>query len=233
MYASIQVILESLPISSSGHLKLLGAELSRGCEYLMHGPTIIVLSAYLAPRGLCIIRHLTRTLPLIYHMFWWGFIAECITVVCYVLAQLVSPIFPLWLGFLLTGAALFSTKYAPSGGACLSWRHAACIGAVQGFAGIPGISRLASTYSAGVWLGIPARVSFLFSCMIQLPLMIGGFAYALLDMDGVMCFSIIPLTLATIIAYILLVIVGNLAQRKALWPLGLYMIIPALIAFVR
>ena len=251
--ASVQIIVESLPVSSSGHLLLLQQlyglpPLTATVEYLLHGPTVVMLAFYFRQQWIPIVMHMRRYQNVIKHLFMFGFCAELTTVVLYFfMKQYVQSYVPLWFGFLITASALFLTRhkslsvqvYEP-----LTFYKMIVIAAVQGIAALPGLSRLGLTYSVGLWLGLTPRKSFLTSCMLQWPLILAGFLYGLYDIyvhpqlpmigEGIVCvnnlFMWVTIIIATICAYFVLRLVQNSLYRGTIWRLGYYMLIPAFLA---
>ena len=110
------------------------------------------------------------------------------------------------IGFLGTAAALATTMFAlrrpqtivagadPSNLkdsklwfedlAVVRWRDAIAIGAAQGIAPWPGLSRSASTISAALWMGVPPVTATRFSLMVSLPAIGGAFLLQLRKLDG-------------------------------------------------
>jgi undecaprenyl-diphosphatase len=89
----------------------------------------------------------------------------------------VTPLVP---GVLLffTAAYLWGTKYLPAGKKAdgeISWLDAFLVGAAQGCAVIPGISRSGSSVSAGLARGLSRETAFKFSFLASLPAIAGAF----------------------------------------------------------
>jgi undecaprenyl-diphosphatase len=59
--------------------------------------------------------------------------------------------------------------------AAIRWRDAVLIGAAQGTAVWPGLSRSGTTISSALWLGIPPVAATRFSLLVSLPAVAGGF----------------------------------------------------------
>jgi len=251
VYAALQIVLESLPISSSGHLKLMSCwcarhgcavELSRTFEYLLHGPTLIMLAIYCANLWMPLVCNSWRQRFMIGKMLAFVFCADAIATLVYVVIQIqLNHLMPLWLGFCLTGLLLLSLRYCEK-------RHdyrpvtfikLCMIGVVQGLAGLPGVSRFASTYVAGRWLQLAPRKSFFVSIMLQWPLMAGGFLLGILHapfdptivwfMDGG---HILFMTVCATLAYFVLWGVQLMLERERLWLLSPYLVLPAILAFL-
>lgn len=257
IYAAVQIVLESLPISSSGHLALVSCwcaqhgcavELSRSFEYLLHGPTLIMLAAYSVRLWLPLVQNLWQRRVVIKNMIIYVLCADSITTVVYAGVQaFVAPQMPLWFGFCITGGLLLSlrwcsahdTLHVPVVYKSVTLRTLCLLGVVQGLAGLPGVSRFASTYVAGRWLHLTPRKSLFVSIMLQWPLMFGGFLVGLLrahtDSSTVWftdVHNILLMSVCAVLAYFVLWFVQWLLERERLWLLGPYLMIPALLAFV-
>lgn len=266
----IQIISESLPISSSGHVTLAQRILSLfGCEYdctnyswivdfLSHGPTIAIVSFYFFSTWwqlvflqkpkislLCVKSSYVALLkPMLFVLC-----ADIITFLFWMLDlahfQLISHYF-LPIGFSITAMILYwSGKMEVTEGKVVGWslRDAMVLGVVQGFSLLPGISRFASTYGAGIFLGYQRSTSFALSFLIQFPLLLAGFVKALLALRGAplqqalmyehiatVSFWIMMMS-ATFISAALLYWVGRLIDQNRLWYCAYYMIIPLIISF--
>ncbi len=86
------------------------------------------------------------------------------------------------LGFSFLGCAclLLATRWWPGGHRRLSIRTALLIGAVQGVAVLPGISRSGITIAAGLALGLNREEAARFSFLLSLPAILGA---AVLELD--------------------------------------------------
>ena len=236
----LQIILESLPISSTGHLNLIGRSLPDYIDRLAQGPTVIVLLLYFYREILSALFDLKNR--------WRGMLAwllllamaNSVSVLVIVLFSGISAVFPLWLGFAITGLLLFSTRWCASGNDNEPDFMKVCtLGVVQGVAAlISGLSRLGATYTVGCWLGFSPRVAFRISCAIQLPLIAAGFLEGLVSV--VRHGTIIPVSFiataaivgAMIIAYLLLWCVEWLMVHNKIWYVGWYMLVPTLLAAI-
>lgn len=256
----IHTLLESLPISSSGHLRLIRHlindknSINSNIEFLMHIPTAIVLLMFLWVNKSTILPNFYHFFdinffdPRVIKIFCLVFIADAITVTFYLLFNFINCIdvnkFPLYLGFLITSLLLLLTGIIKPGyNHDISFTQAALIGLAQSLALLPGISRMAATYTVGYALGISAFNSLLFSCLIELPLVLVAILKALyfikyknLSYLGI-SFDInlailLALFISVIISYLLLCLVSFLACNNYLWYLGVYMFIPTMVSFL-
>lgn len=261
----VQIVVESLPISSSGHVILvskilasIGYDPLRGdylkdVDFLLHGPTIIILLFYFFKSWWRMIFNeasIVFTNPSSYFFkksawfslispilfvgvvdlitvgFWWLDIANY---------PLVQQCF-LPIGFSITAFVLYATTYA-KGTKNSDWyfSDAVILGFVQGLSLLPGISRFASTYGACRLLcGYNASIAFSISFLIQFPLICAGFFKGLLEiqktpeiMIKLFAFqSLFVMLIASLVSYGLLCFVGKLIEKNKLYYFSRYMIIP-------
>lgn len=183
LLCSIHTILESLPVSSSGHLALLNRlyakitkkqplVISEEIEILLHIPTIFILLTFLTYHG--VLSHIFSTKAFTLHTIATIFIANGLTTLAYLYKQKKNIRMPLWVGFLISACLLFSLYFAPVGTKkVILLTDAACIGLAQSMALLaPGLSRLAITLATGIWIGIAPPIALFFSLIISLFLII-------------------------------------------------------------
>lgn len=188
---NLNIILESLPVSSSGHLTLLQnlfspkkEVLSTSTQHLMHIPNGIIIATYLAWQARCTL--VTPSFEWLSMVLFTAIAANLITGVVYLLTKKYNPRFPLWLGFFISGSLLLSLSYVPNGTYTeLGLFYGLLIGAAQTIALIPGISRMALTVCTAIWLGIDPNLSFIVSLVCELLLIIVAVGVALLDKNSV------------------------------------------------
>ena len=179
----VQGLTEFLPISSSGHLviasDLLGYH-SPGLvlEAAAHLATALVIVVYFRHRFAALCRGLFRdadsrrpTLALSLALAATGVVALALLPSVSGAFSSPSTVGAMWLA---TGAALLSLRFAPrldsprplSG---ISWRVALLVGALQGVATLPGISRSGITIAAGLWAGQSRASAAEFSFLLAVP----------------------------------------------------------------
>lgn len=243
----LQIILESLPVSSSGNLALLGLTLPEDINYATHAFTLIVYALFFRKKLFILLRHPLRCFTPLVRAVLYGICALVPTLLCYALFNYTQPAFPLWLGFLITSCVLltFTLRARRSLGVVgsrfrrnhiegLTCLKAFFIGCAQGIALLPGISRLGITYATARWLGLSWRTAFGFSCMIEAPLIFVASCKGLYDLAPVVS-SISLLTLfgylgATVISYGVLWGVYRLAQKECWWIFGIYTALCSIVA---
>lgn len=106
----VQVVLESIPISSSGHLTLgscmcavpAGMTMCKAVYHVLHGPTVIVLLVFFYSYW----RLLISWRPFIFFV-----VLELITLIGYLLCAPFLSCMPLCVGFCITAFALFSLRF--------------------------------------------------------------------------------------------------------------------------
>lgn len=251
-WIAAQIIIEMLPISSSGHLTLLQMLLKKYAAfdidayfthkkmltafyYFLHGPTLFVITffffrvwrAYLfSPAGIA------------WHLLGALVLADFITIVLYFTLKKMKATSPLGLGFIITMAALFLTVWCHCSKPIIQMNYidAAVLGLVQGLAVLPGISRLAITTAAGCWLGYSVADAFFLSWTMHVPLMVAAFMKSLKDLHQLGALTQVlnlPLGLVMLVSSGISILIMKLLLQSACqnyWYLfGWYMILPLII----
>ncbi len=245
----VQIILESLPISSSGHLSLLKLiypsidTLSFRATLLAHIPTLIVLT--LALGHYCVrwlkfhsFRRIIKDMTVIGIA---TFITACGVVLSHLIGSLISFRIPLWYGFCITAYFLFHLKPAVlSKGErqFLTFKDGIWLGLAQSFALIPGVSRFATVLNAALFMGFEYRYAFLVCFSLQAVLCGGAGIVLLMDYmhHGHIDFLFTPqdgvlLVLSLLISFMLFFAVIQQYLKNRLWTMGIYMCIPVCLAF--
>ncbi len=246
LFIFVCIALEMFPISSSGHLQLLTSyfqsvnlvpftdkALSLFSD-LLHFPIAIVLFLFFLK--IVIPGHTIFSIKK--DLLVFIIIADSITCLFYVLFKQVQiPNYFLPFGFVITGLVLFSLYFVPNASDNnLTIHKALLFGLVQGVSLLPGISRFASTFALGRWLGFTASDAFVLSFVIQWPLLIAASAKALLTilfsdiwfplLFG-SCVTIgLSIIFATGVSWFCLQWVYSLCIKGQLWWFSLYMLIP-------
>ncbi len=240
----MQLISESLPVSSSGHVVLLEkffkrlslpATLSEQWSFFLHGPTSLILTLFFRKRWFFLLMHPWRCKSLIGRLLLCGFCAEMPTVFCYFFLKDYFLLVPLSLGFAATGVALLSLHWCSRKNMRLTPYKSFIIGIVQGLAFIPGISRLGSTYTAGRWLGLSSKTSFIFSCTIEWPLITAGFLKGLryVIKNNLLTVQLLGcIMLASLISFFVFCLTYRMVERDSLWKVSIYMVIPFILSLL-
>ena len=246
----IQIILEALPVSSSGHLflfeKLFFNRLlwSEFLDHLAHGPTLIVLTAFfwsdISPMIRAAFSFRRKIIFLIAKLISFVFVADLVTAIFYLIIKTyvgTAPDIVVSFGFFATGISLFSLLLIPDRKktghrlVCqpLTLKKSLLLGVAQGLALLPGISRFAFTYVVARWLKMSNRRAFQVSFLIQFPLIVAAFSRALISVPShsekiPFCSwpALLVVMLAMIVAYFLLGLMRRLTLKNMLWPFGIY-----------
>lgn len=293
LWILIQIIGESLPISSSGHVELaqrlfhVSLQNFENIHFLLHGPTIIILlicfftawwqlifkTEDMDPRlpltplamadsvAACPSKLLSEDrrdegrvdsphprfsrgsmssffLKNLFYSARFIIIADIITFIFWILnlSQLsfIQNYF-LPIGFFITICCLYFSQFA-SGSKKVAWSlgDAIFLGIIQGLCLLPGISRFAGTYAAGLWLGYDRKHSIAISFLIQFPLLCAAFLKGMLVMHDqqiiVQIFSsnliLFSIAIASLVSYALFCWVIKLIEQNRLWYFAFYMMIP-------
>lgn len=197
LLAIVQGIAEFLPISSSGHLVVLGAVLtqlggssdleslgdSATLEIILHAGTLGSILVIYWQKILALLTQDRRVIPLLIVG----------TLPAAVVGLTIKASFE-WLlkstplagaMFLVTGTILILLgRLRPAAGSYteLSWKNAFAIGCFQAFAILPGISRSGMTIFGGRLLGLKNDDSVTFSFLLAIPAILGATLLALIDL---------------------------------------------------
>lgn len=196
----LQMVAESFPVSSSGHLALLNQVWSKLCllypDYklslpwtdalfweryvdLLHVVPLVVIAWYFYPRWRIFLFHPLRTWRIAAKLICYVVLADGVTALLYVARPyLFFSALPLWVGFSATALLLFGLLLIPVrksfSGDRLTVARAVLIGLFQGLALLPGLSRFAATFCGARFLGFSSRSSFEVSFMLQWPLILAA-----------------------------------------------------------
>lgn len=252
-----QTILESIPVSSSGHIALLtilfqkyfdlqpldqvlDQQIFESWIYCLHGITALVLAIFFFPKWFFFVKHLFRVWRIVIRLIFLVGIVDVITFIGYFLVRHFDLNIPLYVGFCITGIALASLKSLSTMHTqrSLGIRDAVILGGVQSIALLPGISRFASTFVVARWLGYSNKRAFELTWMIQWPLIFAaailGF-YKLYEIHAFADFVSFGLMFAYVFAgigaYAALYFVQWCIYKDKMWWFAYYMIVPTLVAF--
>lgn len=247
--ALVQIITESLPISSSGHVILMQEYMQIQpdattnavlFDYALHVPTACIIALLFRNDYWPTIVGIKKTWPFVLRILGYGMVAEIMTVVWYVAIACLQLHIPLWLGFACTSLSLLSLYFCtPKEYSVMNVRKAALLGFIQGLALFGGISRFAFTYTVCCWMGLRPMRALQWSMMVQWPLI---FAAALYGMHALYKAEILQLLHgsywlsmlgATVIAYALLCGMYYMVRYNRIWIWGVYMLIPMIIAWCK
>jgi len=239
----VQIILESLPVSSSGHLILAEyffaailpgsftiVSSNKMLSHFLHGPTVVILAAFFYDRWMFLLQYIKICWPYVLKTIGFAFSANVVTFLIYVFFNYMIDVswFPVGIGFLISSLFLLSLWFCNKEiYHTMTLKKALLIGAIQGVALLPGISRFGTTFVAGCWLGLTPKKSFEFSFIILWPLIFFGFLKSLIAfskvgfvIQGVYLFDynlLLSVVISSIISYFVLRFVYWLALSHKLW----------------
>ena len=254
VYAVMQIIFESLPVSSSGNVllwmpvlqKFLGLKSVENIlpdfDFLLHLPTLFIIGLFFFRSWSSRLVSIRSTFPRLVVVAACCVLADTMTVTFYFLWKAVGvAFFPLWLGFLCTTFLLaslrfFSWKVKKSR---LNYRDSCLLGLIQGIALLPGISRFASTLVVGIWLGYSYEKACKYSFLIQVPLLGAAFLKGLWSLAHAATYApfdeplfYLTVVCATIVSFCVLSYVFDMVKRKTIWIFAWYTALLSVIAFV-
>jgi undecaprenyl-diphosphatase len=191
LLAVVQGLTEFLPISSSGHLSAIENYLSGfgdgDLEYLvlLHFGTLVAVVAYYRRELWRMARGLTGAGPqaaAARRLVWLVGAGSVPAALAYLLLggwvdAAFGSLAAIGAGFLVTGTLLFATRRAPLAGRAepqMRWRDALLVGAAQGVALLPGLSRSGSTIAAALFVGLERELAVRYSFLLSIPAILGA-----------------------------------------------------------
>jgi undecaprenyl-diphosphatase len=193
----VQGATEFLPVSSSGHLVLTEALLgvSEGglfLEVLLHAATLLAVLLYFRKRvGWLLVEGSRRGAEGREARRWivWLLLGTLPAgAVGILFEEGVARVFEspgvALVGLLVTGAVLWSSRWARSRGRSPLGVRALLIGLGQAAAILPGISRSGTTIAVGMWAGVPRSDAAEFSFLLSVPAIGGATVLQVLDIAG-------------------------------------------------
>ncbi len=252
----VQIVLESLPVSSSGHVQLVLDAYEKyfpiqNLEHIfatgdyeswfhsIHIFTAIIVAAFFFHSWYFLLTNIARTWRIILKLMMLALLADIITYGWYFVFKLCPIELPLVLGFGVTTLLLVSLYFLPSHKKNRSFnaRDALLLGIVQGITLLPGISRFAATFVAARWLGYSGERAFTLTWMIQWPLIAAasllgfyelGQAHLISELYSMLMLMVY--VCAALISYGWFVIAHRLAISDRFWWFAFYMPIVVIIA---
>jgi undecaprenyl-diphosphatase len=241
----VQGITEFLPISSDGHLALFALlftipEASLALTVLLHVGTLLATALVFrgdllqfarvsvqhartpsrwleTPEGILIRNVVIASVPT--------------AVIGLALERHVEPLSELrWflgVGFLVSAAAVLSTRGRVAGRENLSAGAALLVGLAQGLAVLPAVSRSGLTIAAALALGLSASAAFRFSFLLSLPAVAGAALLELGDasvLSGFSALAWLAAALSFVSGYLALLLLRGLLVRGRFWLFGLYLV---------
>jgi len=181
----VQGLTEFLPVSSDGHIAVIGTITGVRTpgvfvEVALHVATLGSILVVYGKRFARLIAGVLRRQPedvryaglLLLGMIPAGVIGVLLEDV---VAQAFNSLWVAGAGFLVTGTALWSTRRLAAAGADRPTPAAALlIGLAQALAILPGVSRSGMTISSGLWLGMGTIAAADFSFLMAIPVIAGA-----------------------------------------------------------
>jgi len=148
--------------------------------------------------------------------------------------------------FIVGAALLFASKYGKENQTQITYRKALVMGAAQGAAIFPGLSRSGSTISGGLLQGVKREMVFKFSFLLSIPAIIGDLAVEAYLQRGTLAQDVgvnpidllVGLAITAVAGYLAIVLVKKLVLTKRFhyfaaytFTLGLILIALALLGF--
>lgn len=251
LLAILQGITEFLPISSSGHLVLLGqlqqellgmADQGLAFDAAIHLGTLAAIIWYARADVADILRVFRlRSSAAGQHLFVLLLVATLPVLICgWLLLDWIElmtrnltviAVTTLLFGLLLGLADSFGRRRLVV--AQLRWQSALWIGLAQVLALIPGTSRSGVTMTAGLALGLTRQQAATFSFLLAIPVLAVAGAYNLLRVvldsgSGELSYALSTLLLATmvsgLVAFATIRLFMALVERIGMWPFAIYRI---------
>ena len=248
----VQILTESFPISSSATCLLItrmlelftnikSLPLATDIDFLMHGPTIVLLGLYFSPSLYWYALRVRTKAHTIIHFAGTCFLAGCVTAVGFVCIRIHHCIdISLATGLSITALLLFLLPFIKRSPTkkIMSYSDALILGVVQALALLPGISRLASTFVAARFLGFYPEHALAYSCAIQVPLLGAAFLkglyglYADPQLASVFSYQVVGVAfVATVLSYQGFLWVASFIKRDKIYLFGWYVLFTAFLAY--
>jgi undecaprenyl-diphosphatase len=254
----IQGLAEWLPISSTAHLRtaerFLGFPATPLFNVVLHAGTLGVVIFYFRHDIKLVLSALAHR---DFHSEYGRFIP--LIVVATIPTGIIGVLYSIYLAdnyqtiliigvtFLIGAALLYSSKFGKETKPQISYKTALLMGAAQGTASFPGLSRSGSTISTGLLSGVKREMVFKFSFLASIPAIIGDIGVeAYLERGSFMAESAffnplylaIGLVVTALTGYLAIVLVRKLVLNKKFYyfaaytfALGVLLIVLSLLGF--
>ena len=236
----VQGLTEFLPVSSSGHLVVAAALLGYSpaglvLEIAVHLATTLVVLVYFRRRFAAVVVGVFNNDDARRLALMLGLSLVATSVVALVLRPAIGAAYlsPGMAGvmWLVTGGVLLSLRFAPTADAPCSlaripWWVALLVGALQGVAVLPGISRSGLTIAAGLWAGQSRSAAAEFSFLLAAPTVLMASLFSLVqapDLGSADAGDVLPACgVAFISGLVTIHWLMRWAQSGRLWLFGIY-----------
>jgi undecaprenyl-diphosphatase len=191
----IQGLTEWLPISSTGHLKIAEHFMNERTpllfDFVLHIGTLIVVLIFFRRD----IKNMLSALVRLDFKTEDGKLVPLIIVgsipagiIGIMLNKPVNDAFqnilPIAVAFVLCGIMLYSVKFAQEKNGTIGYSTALLVGAAEGIAIIPGISRSGATIAVALLLGTRREKAFRFSFLLSIPAILSVLGYNFVESPG-------------------------------------------------
>ena len=242
----IQGLAEWLPISSTAHLKIVehfwGLTVTPLFNVTLHVGTLIVVVFYFRREVKSILLALIHLdfkseygiliLPIIVAM-----VPTAIVGLLYVqfFEGTLQTILAIGMTFLVGATIVYASKTGKESTDIVTYGMALVMGAAQGFAIFPGLSRSGITISTALLLGLKREKAFKFSFLLSIPAILGDLAVEAYKQRGRLALQgfgsielVVGVTVAAVVGYVAISLVSKLVASKRFhyfafytWLLGL------------
>jgi len=244
-----QIILESFPVSSSGHIILLERFFTtflhkdlffissdKIFSHFLHGPTVCIIPFFFLHRWIFLLKNIKRCWRIIGKLIFFVLVADSITFLYFVLFNtfFYRSFFSVGVGFVISAIALFSLRYKKRKNIeKLDLKKVIILGNIQGLSLLPGLSRFGLTFVSACWLGIDPKKAFEFSFAIQWPLIAAGFLKSIVLLSDGQRYSHVPwqnfnfvliIVSASLVAFFALYFVERLIKAEKVWLFSVFLL---------
>ena len=245
LWGAIQGLTEFLPVSSSGHLVLIPALLSRdgpdlGTSAMLHLGTLVAVIVYYRADLVRMLRF-DRPARKMITLLVIGTVPAVILGLAFesTLNRINETPQTVAAMLVVTGVVLLSTRLIRIGDRAaqdLAAKDAGLIGLAQSIALTPGISRAGMTIAAGLGRGLQPEEAARFSFLLAIPATAGAGLLSAMravgESSGISGVTVVGAVVAAVVGYLAIGLLIRALTSVGLGPFGLYCIAFGSIAFV-
>lgn len=228
----VQGITEWLPISSDGHLVVVGQILNihntLSFDIFLHLGSLAVILIFFRRE----IRDILKFQGPRRHWFWYIALASVVTAVIGFwfydkMDDLRTPDIAA-LGLFVTSAFLLASRFFKEKNKPIAWQVALLLGLIQGLAVLPGLSRSGSVISLALIFGLNRRDAFDFAFILAIPAIFGAFLLSLQDFEFNWLY-LVGFFITIIISYLALGLLKKIINKNYFYLFFIYTFILALV----
>jgi len=252
----IQGLTEWLPISSTGHLKIAEHFMNENIpllfDFMLHIGTLIVVLFFFR-------RDIKNIISALIHLDFKTEHEQLVPLIIVgtipagiiglMLNESVNTAFqnilPIAIALILCGIMLYSVKFAHEKSDRIGYSAAILVGAAEGLAIIPGISRSGVTIAVALLLGIKREKAFRFSFLLSIPAILSALGYNFVGKSGELASAglgwpeiLTGIVIAMFVGYFALKLLWKILRKEKFhlfafycWLLGTALVILSLIGF--